>query len=120
MTASLALALAGYVTEAGALGHRPCYGRCRDEVTVGQTTTMELARDDLPLYAGNRVVAVAGGQAEVVYSDGCAVAVPENSLLVVEGPRQCRQGRVSVRTIDGFSGHPDWPSGSAASGGRWR
>ena len=71
-------------------------------VFVGQTTTMEDWLGMSCPYAGNRVVAVAGGQAEVVYSDGCAVAVPENSLLVVEGPRQCRQGRVRVRTIDGF------------------
>lgn len=102
MTASLVLALAGYAAEAGALEPSAVLRQMQGRVFVGQTTTMELARDGLPLYAGNRVVAVAGGQAEVVYSDGCAVAVPENSLLVVEGPRQCRQGRVRVRTIDGF------------------
>ena len=102
MTASLALALAGYVTAAGALEPSAVLRQMQGRVFVGQTTTMGLARDELPLYAGNRVVAVAGGQAEVVYSDGCTVAVPENSLLVVEGPLQCRQGRVSVRTIDGF------------------
>ncbi|MEZ5577752.1 MAG: hypothetical protein R3F44_19785 [Candidatus Competibacteraceae bacterium] len=122
MTASLALALAGYVTEAGALEPSAVLRQMQGRVFVGQTTTMELARDDLPLYAGNRVVAVAGGQAEVVYSDGCAVAVPENSLLVVEGPRQCRQGRVSVRTIDGFQDTRIGQAGplpAAAGGDKW-
>ncbi|HPE72180.1 MAG TPA: hypothetical protein PK018_08430 [Candidatus Competibacter sp.] len=102
MTASLALALAGYVTETAALEPSAVLRQMQGRVFVGQTTTMGLARDELPLYAGNRVVAVAGSQAEVVYSNGCTVAVPENSLLVIEGPQQCRLDRVRVRTIDGF------------------
>ena len=122
MTASLVLALTGYAAEAGALEPSAVLRQMQGRVFVGQTTTMELARDGLPLYAGNRVVAVAGGQAEVVYSDGCAVAVPENSLLVVEGPRQCRQGRVSVRTIDGFQDTRIGQAGplpAAAGGDKW-
>ena len=102
MTASLALALAGYAAGAGALEPSAVLRQPQGRVFVGQTTAMGPARDGLPLYAGNRVVAVAGGRAEVVYPDGCAVAVTENSLLAVGGPRQCREGKGRVRTIDGF------------------
>ncbi len=104
MTASLALALAlaGYAAGAGALEPSAVLRQPQGRVFVGQTTTMGLARDGLPLYAGNRVVAVAGGRVEVVYPDGCAVAVPENGLLAVGGAEQCRKGQARVRTIDGF------------------
>lgn len=99
---SLALGLAGYAAAAAALEPSAVLRQPQGRVFVGQATTMGLARDGLPLYAGNRVVATAGGRAEVVYPNGCAVAVPENSLLTVGEPEQCRQARARVRTIDGF------------------
>ncbi len=102
MTVSLALVLAGYAAVASAMEPSAVLRRSQGRVFVGQATTMGPAQDGLPLYAGNRVVAVAGGRAEVVYPDGCAVAVPENGLLAIGEPGQCRQSQARVRTIDGF------------------
>ncbi|MGB5063628.1 MAG: hypothetical protein WBQ37_07685, partial [Candidatus Competibacter sp.] len=132
MTASLALALAGYAAGASALEPSAVLRQMQGRVFADQATTVGLARDGLPLYAGNRVVAVAGGRAEVVYPDGCTVAVPENSLLAVGTPEQCRQGQARVRTIDGFqdtrigqagplpaSGSSPVQASAAGGGSRW-
>lgn len=102
MTTSLVLVLAGYAAGASALEPSAVLRQSQGRVFVGQSKAMEPARDGLALYAGNRVVTVAGGQAEVMYPDDCVVALPENSLLVVGGPEQCHQGLAHVRTINGF------------------
>lgn len=124
MSASLALALAGYAAGANALEPSAVLRQMQGRVFADQATTVGLARDGLPLYAGNRVVAVAGGRAEVVYPDGCTVAVPENSLLAIGAPEQCRQGRARVRTIDGFQDTRigqagPLPASGSSGGDRW-
>ncbi|WP_295577858.1 hypothetical protein [uncultured Lamprocystis sp.] len=73
-------------------------------VLVGHDTAMKTAQDGMPLYPGNRVVAVAGAGARVVYANGCTVALPANSVLTIEGADQCRAGRALVRTTAGFQG----------------
>jgi hypothetical protein len=50
------------------------------------------------------VVAVAGAGAQVVYANGCTVALPANSVLTIGGADQCRAGRALVRTTAGFQG----------------
>ncbi|MDS4021023.1 MAG: hypothetical protein RKR03_11055 [Candidatus Competibacter sp.] len=101
-TTSLALVLAGYAAGAGAVEPSALLRQPQGRVFVGQTTAMQPARPEMPLYAGDRVVAVSGGRAEVVYPDGCAVAVPEGSLLAVKGPEQCRTGQARIRAVEGF------------------
>lgn len=101
-TTSLALVLAGYAAGAGAVEPSALLRQPQGRVFVGQTTAMQPARPGMPLYAGDRVVAVSGGRAEVVYPDGCAVAVPEGSLLAVKGPEQCRVGQARIRAVEGF------------------
>ncbi|MCB1823059.1 MAG: hypothetical protein KDJ54_00080 [Candidatus Competibacteraceae bacterium] len=102
VTASLALVLAGYAAGASALEPSAMLRQPQGRVFVGQAKTMEPARDGMALYAGNRVMTVAGSQAEVVYAGDCTVVLPESSLLVVGEPEQCRKGLAQIRAIDGF------------------
>ncbi|MEH6873410.1 MAG: hypothetical protein V7849_03225 [Candidatus Competibacter sp.] len=101
-TASLVLLLAGYAANAGAVEPSALLRQPQGRVFVGQTTAMQPARPGMPLYAGDRVVAVSGGRAEVVYPDGCAIEVPGGSLLAVRGPEQCRTGQARIRAVEGF------------------
>lgn len=103
-TTSLALVLVGYAAGAGAGAGEPSalLRQPQGRVFVGQTAAMQPARPGMPLYAGDRVVAVSGGRAEVVYPDGCAVEVPGGSLLAVRGPEQCRTGQARIRAVEGF------------------
>ncbi|MFZ1325660.1 MAG: hypothetical protein WAT67_06500 [Candidatus Contendobacter sp.] len=84
------------------------------KVFVGQGSAMMLAREEMPLYPGSRVV-VAGGQAEIVFADGCIVAMPENSLLTVKGSNQCRLGQAQVRATGGFQNKRIGQGGSLSS-----
>jgi len=86
-------------------------------VFVGQGSAMTLAQDGMPLYPGNRVVAVSGGRAEIAYSEGCVVALPENSLLAVKGADQCRLGQIQVRATGGFQNARIGQAPPASSGG---
>ncbi|WP_295392324.1 hypothetical protein [uncultured Thiodictyon sp.] len=101
-SAGLTLMLAGYAVAASAVEPSATLKQLNGRVFVGQSTTTGPARDAMPLYAGNRVMSVAGGTAQVVYPDGCAVALPENSLLTIGGADQCRTAQAVVRTTAGF------------------
>ncbi|MDS4058812.1 MAG: hypothetical protein RKP73_09585 [Candidatus Contendobacter sp.] len=87
------------------------------KVFVSQGSAMTLAREGMPLYAGNRVITVSGGRAEVVYLEGCVVALPENSLLAVRGSDQCRLGQSQVRATGGFQSARIGQAPPASSGG---
>ena len=90
----MALTLAGFVAgAASAASPSATIKQLQGRVFVGQDTAMALAQDAMPLYAGNRVVAVAGGAVQVVYEDGCTVVMPENSILAIGDANQCRSGR---------------------------
>jgi len=102
MGAGLALALVGYAAAASAAEPSAMLRQMQGRVFVSQATTMGLARDGMPLYVGNRVVAVAGGGAQVVYANGCTVAIPANSVLAIGGADQCRAGQALVRSTAGF------------------
>jgi len=103
----MALTLAGFVAgAASAASPSATIKQLQGRVFVGQDTSMALAQDAMPLYAGNRVVAVAGGAVQVVYDDGCTVVMPENSILAIGDADQCRSGRSVVRSTAAFSGQP--------------
>lgn len=72
-------------------------------VFLGQGKSMGLAQEGMSVYAGNRVATVSGGEATVVYPDGCSVNLPENSLLIIGGAEQCRANQAMVRATAGFS-----------------
>lgn len=72
------------------------------KVFVSQGSAMTPAHEGMSLYGGNRVV-VAGGQAEIVYSDGCVVTLSANSLLAVKGgAAQCGWRQAQARATGGF------------------
>ena len=98
----LALTLAGFAIAASAVEPSATLKQLSGRVFVGQSATTSPARDAMPLYAGNRVMAVAGGTAKIVYTDGCTVALPENSMLTIGGADQCRTAQAVVRTTAGF------------------
>lgn len=98
----LALTLAGYAVAASAVEPSAKLTQLHGRVFVGQAATTGPARNAMPLYAGNRVMAAAGGTAQVVYPDGCTVALPENSILAITGADQCHTGQALVRTTAGF------------------
>ncbi|WP_295455964.1 hypothetical protein [uncultured Thiodictyon sp.] len=98
----LALTLAGYAVTASAVEPSATLKQLNGRVFVAQAAATGLARNTMPLYAGNRVMAVTGGAAQVVYPDGCTVALPENSMLVIGAADQCRTGQALVRTTAGF------------------
>jgi hypothetical protein len=100
--AGLAWCLVGYAAGANAVEPSAVLRQPQGRVFVGQAATMGPAREGMPLYAGNRVVAVAGGRVAVVYPDGCVATLPENSVLAVKGPDQCRLDQARVRATSGF------------------
>ncbi len=98
----LTIGLAGYATSASALEPSAALQQSKGQVFIGQTTAMAKAQQGMPLYAGNRVVAAAGGGAKIVYPDGCTVALQENSVLTISGPDQCKTGQAVVHRVGGF------------------
>jgi len=102
MGVGLALTLMGYAAAASAAEPSAMLRQMQGRVFVSQATTMGLARNGMPLYVGNRVMAVSGGAARLVYANGCTVDLPENSMLAVGGADQCSTGQAQVRTTEGF------------------
>ena len=94
--------LSGLALSAGAAEPVAVLQQLQGTVFVSQGSAMVPAQEGMPLQAGYRVVAVAGGQVEVAYPDGCVAALPENSLLAVKGTDQCRLGQAQVRATRGF------------------
>jgi hypothetical protein len=113
---SLAIAVAGYAAGASAADPSAVLQQSTGRVFVGQTATMIKAQPGMPLYAGNRVVAAAGGGAKVIYPDGCAVSLPENSALAVGKPDQCKAGQATIYTVGGFQNARIGQAGPVNSG----
>ncbi len=105
---SLLACLAGYAAGASAAGPAAepaaVLRQPQGKVFISQNSATVLAQDGMPLYAGNRVIAVSGGRAEVVYADDCVVALPENSLLSVKEIGSCQSGKAKPKAhpIKGF------------------
>lgn len=72
------------------------------QVYVRKDESTEPVREGQSLAPGNQVLTVEGGQAQVVYADGCSVSLPENSLLAIGAPGQCRAGQAKVYSTAGF------------------
>lgn len=117
LTTSLVACLAGYAVGASAMEPAAVLRQSQGRVFVSQGSAMTLAQEGMPLYVGNRVIAVSGGRAEIAYADGCVVALPENSLLAVKGSEQCRLGQAQVRATGGFQNARIGQAPPASSGG---
>lgn len=117
VTATLAACLAGYAASASALDPSAVVRQPLGKVFVSQGGAMTTAQEGMPLYAGNRVIAVSGARAQIAYTDGCVVALPENSLLAVKGSNQCRLGQTQIRATGGFRNARIGQAGSLSSSG---
>jgi hypothetical protein len=98
----LVTAVACNVSVAGAAEPSASLKQVQGRVLVRHSQTGVLAQDGTSVYAGDQVFAVAGASAQLVYSDGCSVALPEYSLLAVEGPNQCSAGLAQVQSTKAF------------------
>ncbi len=117
ITTTLVACLAGYAAGASALEPSAVVRQPQGKVFISQGSAMTLAQEGMSLYAGNRVIAVSGGRAEIAYTDGCVVALPENSLLAVKGSNQCRVGQAQIRATGGFRNARIGQAGSLSSSG---
>ena len=117
MTTGLAACLVGYALGASAMDAAAVLRQSQGKVFVSQGAAMTLAQPGMSLYAGNRVITVSGGRAEIAYSDGCVVALPENSLLAVKSSNQCRLGQTQVRATSGFQSARIGQAPPSSSGG---
>ena len=115
LTTSLVACLVGYAAGASAMDPVAVLRQPQGKVFISQGSAMATAQEGMPLYAGNRVITVSGGRAEVAYADGCIVALPENSLLAVKGVDQCRLGQAQVRATGGFQNARIGQAGPLAS-----
>jgi len=92
----LALVLAGYGVTAGAATAR--VAQTAGRVLVTQTTATVPAQVDMPLSTGDRIAVVGSSAATVVYTNGCSVTMPANSMLTVGGVTQCSSAQAQVQT----------------------
>jgi len=97
-TIGLTVILVGYGAAAVAATASALIYQLQGQVLVTKTTTTVTARNDMALYAGDRIAAV-GGAVTVVYPDGCRVTVPANSTLSIGAANQCSTGQAKVQTV---------------------
>lgn len=64
-------------------------------VLVNQGEVFATAEDGQALRAGDRVMVMEGGFANLVFGDGCEVVVPQGSLLDVPAASPCVTGEVA-------------------------
>jgi len=66
------------------------------KVLVNKGKGFATAKPGTPLVEGDRVIALDGSRAAVVYKDGCVTQVKENSLLALDKAAGC--GKEAVKT----------------------
>lgn len=66
------------------------------KVLVNKGKGFATAKPGTPLAEGDRVIALDGAKAAVVYKDGCVTQVKENSLLALDKAAGC--GKEAVKT----------------------
>lgn len=69
------------------------------KVLVNKGKGFVSARSGMALNSGDRVIALDGSRASVVYADGCVSQLRENSLLALQKTDRC--GQEAVRTSMG-------------------
>jgi hypothetical protein len=98
----LITAVACYVSIASAGEPSATLKLVKGRVLVRHSQMGTMAQDGTAVHAGDQVFAVAGASAQIVYPDGCALTLPEYSLLAIEGPKQCSAGLAQVQSTKGF------------------
>ncbi len=102
LKSGLAALLGGVTLIASAADPVAVLQQPQGKVFISQGKAMVPVQPGIAVYPGNRVVTAASGGVSVVYADGCKVVLPENSLLVLGGPKQCEAGLARIRTIGSF------------------
>ena len=73
------------------------------KILVNQGHGFEAAKPGMALGDGDRVIALDGSRAAVVYSDGCVTQLKENSLLAMDKAVGCK------KEVVGTGGAPEQP-----------
>ena len=98
----VAAALAAVTVVAGAAEPAALLQQPQGKVFVSQGSAMVPVREGMAVAAGSRVVSLEGSQVNVTYADGCVLALPANSMLVLGQTRKCAQDLAAIRAVDGF------------------
>jgi hypothetical protein len=59
-------------------------------VMINQTGTYVDAHINMAVYPGDRLMAMGGGAATVVYANGCVQAVSDNEIVQIGTPESCK------------------------------
>jgi len=102
----IALTALGFATASVAADPSAVLQQVNGRVLVGQNDTTVPGQEGMKLFAGTRVVAVSGAWAKLVYTDGCTVNLPQNSMMTVAGPGQCSAGKALAAKTEGLNGQP--------------
>jgi hypothetical protein len=97
----VAAALAAVTVVAGAAEPAALLQQPQGKVFVSQGSAMVPVREGMAVAAGSRVVSLEGSQVNVTYADGCVLALPANSMLVLGQTRKCAQDLAAIRAVDG-------------------
>jgi hypothetical protein len=84
---------------------------------VNQGTEYVNAKSGMPLYEGDRVMAMEGGSAELTFADGCKLNVPDNQVVSVGTQSSCATGTVSQRAVGPYLAAAPAVAGGAAAAG---
>lgn len=102
----VALAAMGFVTASVAADPSAVLQQVDGRVLVGQNNATVPGQEGMKLFEGARVIAVDGASAKLVYTDGCTVSLPQNSMMTIAGAGQCSAGLAMAAKTEGLNGQP--------------
>ena len=120
-TVSTVVAGSSTATEPAGLKPSAIIQKSEGRAFVRVDKATRIARKDMPVFVGNRIIAVGKANVVLVYPDGCTVSVPQNSQLVVGKQDQCSSKLADVKsyTCCCFLDKPVGPITAAAVGSNW-
>ena len=111
----VALAAMGFATASVAADPSAVLQQIDGRVLVGQNNTTVPGQEGMKLFEGARVIAVDGASAKLVYTDGCTVSLPQNSMMTIAGAGQCSAGLAKAGKTEGLNGQPVGQTGRRQS-----
>ncbi len=100
LSTSLALLAASASAQTAAPLQVAALGPVTGKVMINKGKGFVSAREGAALAPGDRVIALNGSTAAVVYPDGCVASLRENSLLAVDKSTQCSTKPVATGAAD--------------------
>lgn len=122
---AVAVALAAIAAAGSASAAEPmkvaALGDVSGKVMVNQGRGFVSAKPGMEIRSGDRIVALDGASAQVVYGDGCVTDLKENNLLSVDG-KGCATKPVNprgenIKLAQAIGGVAQAGGGAAAAGG---